>query len=190
LKVCLAAWPQTQHRLAPLLSSMHKRVRMGEYHGRPRHARLWGSACPLSGTGRKVYGTNTQYWNIHLERGTQSQCQSLGHFGSRAKPLHFCCSAMGTFAVAIEGPVCSSADPFAGPEVAVYVVEWYSPAREAFLEFSRHNTRAEAEQTRARLFAIVAEVDRLRILRSAAAHANTPGWAPLWRCWVRPWAGV
>ena len=97
---------------------------------------------------------------------------------------------MGTFAVAIEGPVCSSADPLAGPEVAVYVVEWYSPAREAFLEFSRHNTRAEAEQTRVRLFAIIAEVDMLRIVRSAAAHANTPGRAPRWRCFVRPWAGV
>ena len=124
------------------------------------------------------------------ERDTEPMSTTWDILAQGLRPFCFVCFAMGTFAVAIVGPVCSSADQIAGPEEAVYVVEWYSPARAAFLEFSRHNTRAEAEQTRVRLFAIVAEVDRLRILRSAAAHANAPGRAPLWRCWVRPWAGV
>ena len=32
-----------------------------------------------------IYGTNTQYWNIHLERGTQSQCQYSGTFWLKGK---------------------------------------------------------------------------------------------------------
>ena len=88
---------------------------------------------------------------------------------------------MASFAVAISGPVGSSAE---------FVVEWDSPLEEAFVEFSRHTTWAEAEQTRTRLFAIIAEVDVLRTARSAAAHANAPGQAPRWRCRVHPQAGV
>ena len=50
----------------------------------------YGGVRALSlGTGQRVYGPNTQYWHIHPERGAQSQCQILGHFGSRAEPLHF-----------------------------------------------------------------------------------------------------
>ena len=35
----------------------------------------YGGVRALSlGTGQRVYGTNTQYWHIHPERGAQSQC--------------------------------------------------------------------------------------------------------------------
>ena len=70
------------------------------------------------------------------------------------------------------GPVCSSADHSAWHVDAEYVVEWYSLTEEGWIEFSRHNTRAEAEQTRDRLFAIIAEVAVFRMVRITVLFTN------------------
>ena len=119
------------------------------------------------------------------ERDTEPMSTTWAILAQGLKPFCFV-RVMASFAVAISGPVGSPAE---------FVVEWYSPLRGAFVEFSRHTTRAEAEQTRIRLFAIIAEVDLLlRWLtprpRSTAAHANAPGRAHRWHCRVRPWVGV
>ena len=70
------------------------------------------------------------------------------------------------------GPVCSSADHCAWHVDAEYVVEWYSLTEEGWIEFSRHNTRAEAQQTRDRLFDIIAEVGVFSMVRITVVCAN------------------